>query len=884
MVPLMVVAEMISGARNSGNEPATATMIMVRRPLLREASCFFPKSTIANFDTEEKVESNVEPAEVTFDFAMSLKRIHEAPRVTLPYTPAQWASIEALGDRVDERLQEGDVRLTMGGEPTFVSIDDRDGAEWNTEAVGPNKRRLADDLIKRLRRRFAPNGLLQHGQGKWYPGEPLPRWAFGLYWRQDDVPLWQAPELIAAEQGNASVDEVAAERFARSLCAALELEDDFAQPVFEDAEHFTAQAAALPPNVTTADNRLESPEARQRLAHVFARGLDRPTGYVLPLQLWQGKARGRRRFRWRSERWETRHQRLILLPGDSPAGFRLPLGSLGYIEPEDREPFVPADPFAAHAALPARPPREQPRIANEPIAAAASGGPFIAGSHAVRTALSVEPRDGKLCVFLPPMESAEGFVDLVMAVEESAAELAQPVHLEGYPPPPDPRLRSIKVTPDPGVIEVNIQPASSWREQIAITEALYEDARQSRLDTAKFMIDGRPAGTGGGNHVVVGGAAPADSPFLRRPDLLGSLIRYWQNHPALSYLFSGLFIGPTSQAPRVDEGRDDQLFELELALAQLPDPLAAGGGCPPWLVDRVLRNLLVDLTGNTHRAEICIDKLYSPDGPTGRLGLVEFRGFEMPPHPMMSLVQQLLLRTLIAWFWQKPYSARLTPFGTGLHDRFMLPHFIVEDLKCVLADLSDAGFTMSLDWFAPHIEFRFPTYGTVEAEGIQIELRAALEPWHVLGEEGGAGGTVRYVDSSLERLQVRVNGELGPRHAVSCNGVRLPLVRTADQEQVVGIRFRAWQPPSCLHPTIGVHSPLQFDLVDTVARHALTGAVYHVMHPAGRNYETMPVNDFEAQGRRLSRFQAATHSAGPIVLREPPHHPDFPHTLDLRRV
>ena len=855
-----------------------------------------PLAATPHFRSAAPITGMVEPCEVSFAYDMSVVRLAEQPRVTAPFSLEAWNALNALGEAVDVDLRRHDVRLTMGGEPTFVSIDDYQSAEWTTAALGPVKRQRADELIRRLRVRFASGGLLHYGQGKWYPRESSPRWAFGLYWRRDGVPIWHDDNLIAPNVVNSNLSWHDARAFSEGIAARLGLQPNCAQPVYEDPIGRMLGQGLIPENIDTNDPKLDDPLERARILKFLDGQFSEPAGFVLPLQHWTADAKPG----WLSEIWHTRRGRLFLVPGNSPLGLRLPMKSLPSLDPVEYPHVIPSDPFAEHEPLNDTgdvPPRahnvrgdiadqKSPPIAPETIVMqrqwAASASHMLAAIP-VRTALAVEVRDGQLCIFMPPVETLNDYLDLIATIEPTAAELDLPIHIEGYAPPADPRLNVLKVTPDPGVIEVNVQPAASWREAVAITDGLYEDAHRSRLGTDKFMIGGRHIGTGGGNHIVFGGLNAADSPFLRRPDLLKSLVLYVLRRPSLSYLFSGLFVGPTSQAPRVDEARQDLLYELEIAMEKVPKPGSADW-VPPWLADRLFHNILVDVTGNTHRTEICIDKLYSPDSPTGRLGLVEMRSFEMPPHARMSLAQQLLLRSLIAWFWRVPLDGKPVRWGTALHDRFMLEYFVWEDFLGVLDDLKRVGYAFDPGWFEAQRQFRFPLYGTVQHGGVTLELRQAIEPWYVLNEDGTPGGTVRFVDSSVDRLQVKASGLNAERHAVTCNGRRVPLTATRRPgESVAGVRYKAWNLADSLQPTVNVSAPLKFEIVDTWNRRSLGGCVYHAAHPGGRHYETFPVNSYEAEGRRRARFQDHGYTGGVIEVPSFEYSLEYPTTLDLRR-
>jgi len=882
-----------------------------------------PLACTADYASAAPVVGSSDKCEVSFAFENTVTRIYEDPRVTKPFTDEQWNSINAIGEQVDKEFEQNDVRMTMGGEPTFVSIDDMESAQWNTAADGYEKRILSHDLIFRLREQFGPGGLIHYGQGKWYPGEPLPRWQYGLYWRKDGYPVWKDVKLIAHERIDKKFTQKDAGLFMTELAKHLAVSKDNISEAYEDVFYFLWTEGKNPVNVDPRKANLKDSLERKTLARLLNDGLGEPVGYVLPLQwnYWNNK--------WLSCKWIFNREHLYLIPGNSPLGLRLPLDSLPVITkakmPQEVEQslfdeLLPLERF--HDTIQSRygsitmhdePPQRvrMQELSTEtltkekkkPVKKEEEEEPeeLLFEVTTIKTALSVEVRNGILYVFIPPMQYLEHYLDLMASIESTAAHLNMPVRIEGYEPPRDYRLERLVVSPDPGVIEVNIHPSKNWKELCHNTDVLYEQARLSRLGTEKFMLDGRHTGTGGGNHITIGGSRPADSPLLRRPDLLRSLITFWQHHPGLSYLFSSAFVGPTSQAPRFDEGLEDRLYEMEIAFSQVPEK----GFIPFWITDRIFRHLLTDITGNTHRAEFCIDKLYSPDSSSGRLGILEFRGFDMPPHKHMSLLQMVLIRALIAAFWKKPYKHKLVRWGTALYDKYLLPHFVKQDLTDVVEYLNNAGYAFDINWFNSFFEFRFPHYGSVNIRDINMEIRMGIEPWHVLGEEMSNTGTARFVDSSLERVQVKLQGINDTRYALLCNGYPVPLTYTGVKgEYVCGIRYRAWQPPSALHPTIGVDTPLTFDIIDSWNGRSIGGCTYYVSHPGGRSYDTFPVNSYEAEGRRISRFGKASHTQGQQFIKNnlsitqhyvrndrepfiydtpvPDINSEFPCTLDLR--
>jgi len=809
---------------------------------LLAAEGHLPLVCTPNAEQAAPIDGSVEPSTVEFDFEMSVRRLDREQQFSQPYSDKEWNGVCQLARAIDSDLNAHDVRLTMGGEPTFVGIDDIESPQWHLEALGALKRTRGLALIRNLREKIAPGGVLHFGQGKWYPGEALPRWAFHCISRKDGVAIWEDLRWIPQEDAPADNTSADALAFLQALCRRLQVTAQDLLPAFN----------------------ADKPE-------------DGPAGYVLPLRRRQPHGQ----LAWSSQLWFPRPEQLLLTPGDSPIGYRIPVEVMPWVAPDELVYALEDEHYPGLAKLPSRPARKPHSFHEEP---APDPLPPLAGDaetakELIRPSLCVQERDGRLHIFLPYVPVAADFLDLIAAVEDTCHFLRMPVWIEGYTAPNDPRLSAFSLTPDPGVLEVNLPPMSNWDELENTHRVLDQQARANRLTAEKFSFEGAHQSTGGGSHIVIGGATVADSPILRRPDLLRSMVAFWQSHPSLSYLFSGMYVGPTSQSPRVDEGRTDALYELEVSFSQLPER-----DCPLWILDGLFRNLLVDVTGNTHRAEFCIDKLYPPEGAGLRLGLLELRAFEMAPHYRMGLLEMLLIRALVCWFWKQPGQPELVRWGTTLNDRFMLPHFVQRDFEAVLKSLGNAGYRFEKEWFAPHLEFRFPKIGSIAADGLELELRTALEPWNVLAEQATSGGTVRTVDSSLERIQVKLSGLTGEsRYIVTCNGRKVPLHAIDEPgEAIAGIRFRARMLSAALHPTVPVHSPLTFELIDTWNGRSMGCCTYHCGHPENGMYEARPTSTLQAKDRRMSRFVVSAPPSGPALIPVEEKNPVFPMTLDLR--
>ena len=795
------------------------------------------------------ISGTVEAADVEFEYTISVLRLDQEPKLSRPFSDGEWEKIRAVANDVDRELKQQDVRLTMGGEPTFVGMDEPEAPQWNIAALGDEKRRVGLKLIESMRARMAPGALLHLGQGKWYPGEPLPRWAFHCLSRKDGVPVWEDVELFALLEQNYGYKQKDALTFLRALSQRL---------------------------AVTADNILPAFEPSGEDAEV-----GECSGYVLPLRRRQPEGK----LAWSSQLWFDRPARFELSAGDSPIGFRIPVAAMPFVAPDtltyDCEIEANGE-VSQRAKLPQHLARRPELFKQAPAAdqLPAVNADSDSAPELIRPSLCVQVRDGRIYVFLPYVPVLADFLDMVAAVEDTARFLGTPVWVEGYAAPSDSRMHCFSLTPDPGVLEVNLPPTSEWDELEALNALLAEEAAQHRLIAGKFEYDGTHLATGGGSHITVGGPSVADSPILRRPDVLRSMVTFWQNHPSLSYLFSGMYVGPTSQYPRVDEARVDALYELEVAFAHLPEK-----DCPPEIVDGLFRNLLVDVTGNSHRAEFCIDKLYPPQGQGQRWGLLELRAFEMAPHYRMDLLQTLLVRALVCKFWKQPFAADLVRWGSALHDRFMLPHFVEKDFYEVLGHLRRSGFSFQDKWFAAQLEFRFPKIGVMSADGVTMELRQALEPWNVLAEETTGSGTGRSVDSSLQRMQVKVSGLASGegRYLVTCNGRRVPLQPTGRPgEFIAGIRYRARRLFATLHPTVPVHTPLVFDLIDRRTGRSAGRCAYYSTKPDGGLYSGRPTNAEQARDRRAERFVVSAPPVDSLPIPEDEKNVIYPMTLDLR--
>ncbi len=700
----------------------------------------------------------------------------------LKTNPKTASRTQTAAKAVERLLDSHKIRLTMGGEPTFVPLEP-DGDEWNTAALGPTKITFARRLAAELVRTHHQGALVSQFYGKQYPGEPLPRWNIIIH----DLPgraLWKEPaRLLLGEPAHVHTDLTVGEA-----------------------------AAALASDLGLTRYLRPASESRP----------DEPVrGWVLPLDHVKGK--------WTSDDWGLPPGAPVHpLHGDSSLGLRLPLGSL----PEGT----------------------------------------------LHRALTIEWKDGALEIFFPPLVLTD-YLKLLDRVAALAHKHDwRDLVISGYPPEKAGLLRQLILASDPGVIEVNTPPYPRWSQFAACVRKLHRAAAAVGMRAAKLHYNGNIHGTGGGAHICFGGPTPALSPILTLHHLLPGLVRFLQNHPCLGYLFSGQYIGPSSQAPRIDESTYEAVTELEIAF-----PGAARVAGNPYLFGMLFRDLLMDRTGNTHRAELSIDKMWNTFAPNGTTGIVEFRAIESTPGPEDLNLIALLLRAIIARLAVQPYTRPFVRFGHSLHDRYFLPVFLRDDLLTVLADLKRHGIPINPALFDPFLQFRLPLYGVLRAGVDRLEVRHALEAWPLLGEQPSGAFTARFIDSSTERLEFRTTSAAAKRAKLIVNGREVPL-KQHGSHMIAGFRFRAFYRVPALHPHIPSQSPLTLAWTDRRTGKVLDAAVWHSWQPNGEPYSHRPRDEKEADQRRAERWIPCPALIGrPLKSRPLPSDPDR-YTHDFRRV
>ncbi|MEM0964631.1 MAG: transglutaminase family protein [Verrucomicrobiota bacterium] len=696
-------------------------------------------------------------------------------------------SLEQVAEIVEQKLTDRGICLTMGGEPTYLPHHPT-GAEWNLDAMGPEKLDYARKMAARLLEAECPGALVLQIFGKWYPGEPLPRWNVLLVDHADEK-LWTQPHRLLLEDRKGSNTASKATRIANKIAEKLDLKGRLIPALEEDSN--TKKVA----------------------------------GWVLPLDH-DGKS-------WKSVQWPWSKEKPIpLIEGDSPIGLRLPLDEL----------------------------------------------PKRTG----RKALTIECKNGALGIFIPPLKW-KAFRKLVTLLETIAEENdLRDLIFCGYAPGGCPEeVRTYGLAADPGVLEVNLPPSNNWFEFQAGLSAADKAARKVGLVTTRLHLNGAENGTGGGFHLALGGTSVETNPFVTKPERISSLLRFWQHHPALSYAFSGQYVGPGCQAPRFDEGPTHSLYETEVACEGMA---SVQSDFDPARIDHFLKNLMTDAAGNTHRAELCFDKFFNTAAPNGCMGIIEFRAFETLPEARMNAVAALFLRSIVTRLFLKPFRKRLRRFGTTLHDEFFLPSRLWQDVEEICTDLQQTGLPFSSGWLKPIFDFRFPLRGKFEIPNGQIEVRQALESFPLMAEESQGRATVRKVDNSTDRLEIRLSDSAClEKGFLLINGIEVAFTEV-NGSPVAGVRYKCASAHPALHPNVPIQSPLLFEWVDQKSGKTKTAARYHHWHPTQPVYDGFPKTDAEAAKRRKARWIPANELVGKVATRVTPRiSPEYKVTLDLRR-